>query len=62
MCYMFFQALCILTEDEVTLHRTFALTEIQCKKAKRDRSTLVIIPSSTFHKQIFLVSFNYFFK
>ncbi|KAG8198573.1 hypothetical protein JTE90_026471 [Oedothorax gibbosus] len=47
------EALCILTEDEVTLHRTFALTEIQCKKAETDRSTLVIILCSTFQKQIF---------
>lgn len=50
-----FQALCILAEDEITLHRTFALSEIGCKKAESDQSTLVVIPSAMYRKQIFLV-------
>ncbi|GBL80678.1 Vacuolar protein sorting-associated protein 13B [Araneus ventricosus] len=47
------EALCILTEDEVSLERTFALTEIRCNKSDSDQSTLVIVPTSAFRKQLY---------
>nr|XP_015924478.2 vacuolar protein sorting-associated protein 13B isoform X2 [Parasteatoda tepidariorum] len=45
------EALCILADDEFTVLHTFALTEIRCNKSEADRSTLIVIPSGTFHKQ-----------
>ncbi|KAF8790004.1 Vacuolar protein sorting-associated protein 13B like protein [Argiope bruennichi] len=47
------EALCILAEDEVSLQRTFALTEIRCNKSDSDQSTLVVVPTSAFRKQLY---------